>query len=458
VAEREDLVRELLSRFAHDLSNPLTRKAFDLLIVARNVTAPMLADVVNADAAQELFLWLRGLPFVEHNGATLQMHDFVRESFAAHWAARDPVQTDRTRTLAMQHVLRRLPLLGQDEVTQHLKDWFFLLRHTASGPFFDHRHLDSHYLDALDQARDPAPIETLVQTRLGDTMCSIVRHWLTAAPDRFMIVRNRAGLLGGVLLILELTALSKQDIAHDPVAQQCWDYMCTQRQVRTGGSVWLARLVLDAQHDTLPQPVTTLGAMILNHRMLMDAQAEWHFLVHHNVNDIAPAYATLTRLSWVHRVTQLDHTLDDRAYAVFARDLVAEPVPAQWRPPVSNNTANPISKDVFAAAVRDALRDYTREDRLQGNALLMRPWVIGDTPAQRAAMLRAALAQAVHALSAHPADAKFHHALRLTWLDPGATQEKVAEELGLPFNTYRYHLAKGTERVVQALWLNESFT
>ena len=37
----------------------------------------------------------------------------------------------------------------------------------------------------------------------------------------------------------------------------------------------------------------------------------------------------------------------------------------------------------------------------------------------------------------------------------GATQERVAEELGLPFNTYRYHLARGTDRVVEALWQRE---
>jgi DNA-directed RNA polymerase specialized sigma24 family protein len=69
--------------------------------------------------------------------------------------------------------------------------------------------------------------------------------------------------------------------------------------------------------------------------------------------------------------------------------------------------------------------------------------------------LREHLHQAVQALAEHPADAKFHHALRLTWLDPGASQERVAQELGLPFNTYRYHLARGTDRVVQALWQRE---
>jgi hypothetical protein len=33
-----------------------------------------------------------------------------------------------------------------------------------------------------------------------------------------------------------------------------------------------------------------------------------------------------------------------------------------------------------------------------------------------------------------------------------ASQEKVAERLGLPFSTYRYQLAKGIERVAEMLW------
>jgi hypothetical protein len=57
--------------------------------------------------------------------------------------------------------------------------------------------------------------------------------------------------------------------------------------------------------------------------------------------------------------------------------------------------------------------------------------------------------------AAHPADRKFHQALRRTWLVPGAKQEAVAEDLGLPFTTYRYHLARGAERLSELLWQRE---
>jgi hypothetical protein len=42
-----------------------------------------------------------------------------------------------------------------------------------------------------------------------------------------------------------------------------------------------------------------------------------------------------------------------------------------------------------------------------------------------------------------------------TYFQPAATQESAAERLGLPFSTYRYHLARGIERMVEWLWTLE---
>ena len=44
-----------------------------------------------------------------------------------------------------------------------------------------------------------------------------------------------------------------------------------------------------------------------------------------------------------------------------------------------------------------------------------------------------------------------------TFLQPAATQELAAERLGLPFSTYRYHLAGGIRRVTEQLWQRELY-
>jgi hypothetical protein len=44
-----------------------------------------------------------------------------------------------------------------------------------------------------------------------------------------------------------------------------------------------------------------------------------------------------------------------------------------------------------------------------------------------------------------------------TYLRPAATQEAAADALGLPFSTYRGHLARGIERVIDWLWQRELY-
>jgi len=69
-----------------------------------------------------------------------------------------------------------------------------------------------------------------------------------------------------------------------------------------------------------------------------------------------------------------------------------------------------------------------------------------------AARLQALLREALETLNAAPKDEKFARALLYTFFQPAATQESAAERLGLPFSTYRYHLARGEDRIVEWLW------
>jgi predicted DNA-binding protein (UPF0251 family) len=42
-----------------------------------------------------------------------------------------------------------------------------------------------------------------------------------------------------------------------------------------------------------------------------------------------------------------------------------------------------------------------------------------------------------------------------TYVQPAPTQEKAAEQLGVPFSTFRRHLNRGLERVADILWERE---
>lgn len=117
-----------------------------------------------------------------------------------------------------------------------------------------------------------------------------------------------------------------------------------------------------------------------------------------------------------------------------------------------------LSQQAFAGAVRRALRDLHRPDALAGNPL-MRSRLIADRPERGGgpAVLVEAIEEAVNRIAADPRDAKLARALTRTYLRLAPTQEAAAEVLGLPFSTYRRHLTRGVERVVDWLWQRELY-
>ena len=69
--------------------------------------------------------------------------------------------------------------------------------------------------------------------------------------------------------------------------------------------------------------------------------------------------------------------------------------------------------------------------------------------------LRRVIREAAEALRANPRDEKLYRAVHRTYLEPAATQELAAQQLGLPFSTYRRHLTAGVDRICAWLWRRE---
>jgi hypothetical protein len=170
------------------------------------------------------------------------------------------------------------------------------------------------------------------------------------------------------------------------------------------------------------------------------------------------------------RTPQADFEVGGRRYGVFAHDWRVETV-AQWMMAKVDRAsqidasiaAEPVapllvlSEADFAEAVRQALRDYARGDALAHNPLLRTRLLHGAaTRCAGPEALRALLREAAEALEhGTPMDRKLHLAIWHTYLQPAATQERAAELLDLPFNTYRYQLARGTQRITDWLWRRE---
>ena len=69
--------------------------------------------------------------------------------------------------------------------------------------------------------------------------------------------------------------------------------------------------------------------------------------------------------------------------------------------------------------------------------------------------LRETVVAAIECLRDDPKGAQLTAVLQRTFVHGTPTQEAAAEVLGLPFSTYRRHLAKGIEELTDLLWAME---
>jgi hypothetical protein len=211
-------------------------------------------------------------------------------------------------------------------------------------------------------------------------------------------------------------------------------------------------------------PVLNVTAANSTSYWMSHPELAWTFLVIADPDFWMPHFTGIR----IHREPEADFEVGGRPFAIFAHDWRVEPID-EWQVNVYvDDEASPaepvstrapllvLSEREFAEAVRQALRDYARPDQLAQNPLL-RSKLVADASETAAPVnaLQSLLGQAVDALDGNPKDAKFYRALWHTYIKPAPTQERAAERLNLPFNTYRYHLTNGLKRVVAWLWQRE---
>jgi TolB-like protein len=125
----------------------------------------------------------------------------------------------------------------------------------------------------------------------------------------------------------------------------------------------------------------------------------------------------------------------------------------EWEPPPTAppEAAPALAYADFAAALRDALRDFHSADLLARNPLLCSGMgTLGGSAGPLE--LKALLSETVGALFGNPRDEKLRRVIELTYFQPAPKQEVVADRLSLSFGTYRRHLTTARERLARWLW------
>ena len=462
-----DVVRVLLERFVQQVPSAAHRRALEVCARTRVTTEALLADVLGPADAPALFAWLRGLSFVEQGAEGLFPHDLAREVLDADLRWRDPESFRDLHARVLRSLVRRLQARTGREQQRAYFDLVYLSRNSPlMRTYYDWKAMGTAYAEPAAPEDSPA-ILAMVRRHEGEASERIAAYWLGRRPDAFLAFRGAGRQLAGFTAVLLLDEADPEACAADPAVAAAWQCVRRYGPLRPGERLMHHRFWM-SRGGYQDRAAVTLTAAAGAPRWLTTPGLAWTFLA---VADPDFREAHFTTIGFP-RAPEAEFEVGGRRYGVFAHDWRVEP-PLTWierkgqLDPAVESAPAPLdwesraplvvlSRPDFEAAVRRALRDFTRPAALAANPLL-RSRVAAEHAggAPTPATLQALLREATETLQANPTDEKLHRAIRRTYLEPAATQELAAELLGLPFSTYRCHLSGGIGRVTEWLWRRE---
>jgi hypothetical protein len=474
--EAPDVVKLLLEQFLQRAPGPAHRAALEACALVRVTTEGLLAELLTIPDAHDLFEWLRGLTFVETRPGGLFPHDIAREALVVDLRWRNPGWYAELHRRARAHYTRRLQETQGPEQQLALFDFVYLHRdNPAVRPFFEWQASGRAVPDRM-RAGDVDLLAGMVERHEGAASARLARFWLGRQPDNVTVFRDSENQPAGFMLSLAMGQAAPADLAQDPAVARAWDYLQRVAPLRAGEGATYFRYWLAADSYQAVSPVQSVIFINMVRHYFTPGLA-YTFYACADPEFWLPifSYADLARLS------ELDFEVAGQRFGVYGHDWRALP-PLAWlelmgqreiamapdtvRPAAPVERLPTLSRDGFADAVEDALRDYTRPDVLRGNALLRSRMVTEKagrghpaptaTDAARVAALRSLLKEAAEQMRDSPKENKFYRAVHHTYIQPAATQEQAAELLDVPFSSYRRHLKSGMARVVDILWQAEA--
>ena len=226
-----DLVRSLLERFVAGVPSVAHRAALEACSQVRITSEPLLAAMLAAPEARELFEWLRGLSFIAAGPRGLFPHDLAREALAADLKWRNPPWHAelhrRARDFYMAEFARTV---GHD---QHLAllDLIYLHDSPLLRATFTWNEVAGLMEDAARPADLPALVE-LVRRHEGGASAELAARWFALQPGGATVFRDDAGAVTGFHFMAELRSDQRELSLFDPCMQSVWRYLDTRPPLR----------------------------------------------------------------------------------------------------------------------------------------------------------------------------------------------------------------------------------
>ncbi|GIE99263.1 ATP-binding protein [Paractinoplanes rishiriensis] len=448
LADVPDLITALLECLVRE--PPTDAHAAGLATCAKAwlTTEDLLRDTVGADAPA-IWSWLCRRPFITAGPRGLRPHELARDVLDAEFERRSPDRYRALHRIVHDHAVAGIRTAAGPDLQLRAQHLLYLHRHSPlTATYYELRELGSVALLPGTPA-DHGEVVATVERLHGPAQAGLCRRWLAERPGGLSVIRDDDGLLA---FVLYLTLPRGGDLEEqDPVTRAALRHVERAGPLRPGERIDLARYYSGVRDDQRDRYAVMAGSVSSIIEWIGRTRA-WSFVVTTDPEFWGPMfeYLAFTR--------SFETTVDGAPHVVYGMDwrrlpvddwldLMNEreqtggtgPAPAHLlRPP-------PLGRDAFADAVRQALRDLHRPERLAAGPL-------AGTAVAAGPGLRPRIEAAVAALGDEPKGAALRSVLDRTFLRPAASQEAAAEVLGLPFSTYRRHLAKAVDRLVDVLW------
>ncbi len=459
MGQTPDLVATLLARLIDEVPDDQHRLAIELAAVARVTSRSLLRDACHPDRAGELFEWLARQPWMDRLADGLCPHDLARDAITADLRGNDPDRYVQARRSVRNHVLD--PARRRDDPDRCATDFLYLQRETSAlSHAWDWSTFGQSTVTAVE-ATDREVLTDLVTASYGPASVRALDHWLANQPDGFAVLRSSEGIVGFVVM-LRIEDPTAEDLAADPSVAAIWRRVLRRGRPQPGQPVGLFRFVCDFKAGNLPPSPTYNVVTVLGVRYWLSTPG---LSLDYVVKPRHGSYRPMMDYVDFAPVVDADHAVGDVEMVVHEHDWRETPL-ACWLdrmeklelgapvPPAVDRTPilSSLDHDAFTDAVRTALRDFTRRDRLAANPLVGSRVVRDGPGAGGPNGLAETLREAFVALEDHPKTERARRAVDRTYLRGAVTQEAAAEVLGMAFSTYRRHLATGIELLVDQMW------
>ncbi|MGW3959957.1 AAA family ATPase [Amycolatopsis sp. NPDC005003] len=453
-----DVLTTLVDRLVGDLPSAVHRRALEVVAQAYVTREPLLRAVLGDEDTAAVFSWLRQLPYIEATPEGLHPHDAVRATLAADLRWRDPERYDDVRVRISLACLQAVRGATEDDALLRVAEWMFLFRDQA-GPdklynFREHPHID----DAPLRPEDVPDVLRMAEEAEGPASAAAVAHWVRRQPEAFRVHRHAGSATpASFMAILRLDTPRPEDRAADPVIATVWDLVETSAPLGPGEHLGIRRFAVQPGRHQQPSPLMDL----VSRRTIAEEMRVHGRAVTFTVFEDGDRWRRYLGEAGLREVAAVD--VGGRRQHVFGRDWRRQTV-EQWVQhraralvaPVATwpaSTGGPdgrLQRAAFEEGVLEALRTW-HTPRAFATSVLLHSHLVPPGSADPVADLRDAITTALDALQTDPAGVKAHEALTTTYIDASRTHKAAARRLGVPYGTYRRHLALAKERLTGQL-------